>query len=570
MVCRPPGTRFAESRRLKPVYFRRPRSYLIARYPAAGGRSTDFVQEEQEKRKSLESALKGLIKLIKAVGFYPPAHPALKAAANEAHASFSSLLQNSPPLVMLVRREGFFLDEIPVGPDNPILKKLSSFLFSRRIQRLTILPDLSSRDLKAFASCLTLEPAKTSKTGGIQEALQKALVSTLWVNEVDLAKIKACKDELDAEKDRLISQGLDDAAEVLFADPTEKGQEGESEPAEVRDLKKVIGELQLEQSDQRFQQLLQELVPLVPPNLKEPSRLLILQGLILLCSNASIQQKSEARREHSRHALKQIQTDAFFDFMLSFLCARDLAKETREQVSRVLFFFGGGMARRLMERLAVESDAQTRRLLSDALIHRGPAAIPVLIEYLGDERWYVVRNAVAILGELRAQTVVAHFHPLLGHLDVRVRREAIRALTRIGGNDAVEILLQIAQKGDPDLRPHALLSLGAMKNPAAVPTLVRIVEQPDPWVKMVEIKKEAIRALGEIGSAEAIPALRAILKRRKFWRRALFDELRAVAALSLGDIGHVNAAEALTAAAEDRSSIVARAAVQAFKQLRKA
>jgi hypothetical protein len=569
MVCRPPGTRLAESGRLKPVYFRRPRSYLNARQSAAEGRNTGFVQKEQERRKNLENALKGLIKLIKAVGFYPPGHPALKVATNEAHAGFSPLLENPPPLVILVRREGFFLDEDPVGPENPILKKLSSFLFSRRIQRLTILPDLSSRDLKAFASCLALEPAKILKTGGIQEALQKVLVSTLWVNEVDLAKIQARKDELETEKERLISQGLDDAAEVLSTEQPEMRQEGESEPAEVRDLKKVIDELQLEQSDQGFQQLLQELVPLVPPNLKESSRLLVLQGLILLCKNASVQQKSDARREHSRHALKQIQTDAFFDFMLSFLCARDLAKETREQVSRVLFFFGGGMARRLMERLAVENDAQARKLLSDELIHRGPAAIPVLIEYLGDERWYVVRNAVAILGELRAQTVVAHFHPLLGHLDVRVRREAIRALTRIGGNDAVEILLQIVQKGDPDLRPHALLSLGAMKNPAAVPTLVRIVEQPDPWVKMVEIKKEAIRALGEIGSAEAIPALRAILKRRKFWRRALFDELRAVAALSLGDIGHVSAAEALTAAAEDRSSIVARAAVQAFKQLRK-
>jgi len=495
------------------------------------------VQKEQEKRKNLENALKGLIKLIKAVGFYPPAHPALKAAVNEAHACFSPLLQNAPPLVILVRREGFFLDEAPVGPDNPILKKLSSFLFSRRIQRLTILHDLSSRDLKAFASCLTLEPAKTLKTGGIQGALQKALVSTLWVNEVDLAKIQARKAELETEKDRFISQGLDVSAEVLLADQSEERQEGESEPAEVRDLKKVIGELQLARSDQRFLQLLQELVPLVPPNLKEASRLLVLRGLILLCRNAGIQQKSEARREHSRHALKQIQTDAFFDFMLSFLCARDLAKETREQVSRVLVFFGGGVARRLMERLAEESDAQARKLLSDALIQQGTAATPVLIEYLGDERWYVVRNAVAILGELRTQTAVAHFHPLLGHLDVRVRREAIRALTRIGGNDAVEILLQIVQKGDPDLRPHALLSLGAMKNPAAIPTLLRIVGQPDPWVKMSEIKKEAIRALGEIGSADAVPALLAILKRRKLWRRALFDELRAAAALSLGDRG---------------------------------
>lgn len=528
------------------------------------------MQKEQEKQKNLESALKGLIKLIKAVGFYPPAHPALKAAAEEAHAGFSPLLQNAPPLALVVRREGFFLDEAPVGPENPLLKKLSAFLFSRRIQRLTILPDLSSRDLKTFAGCLALEPARVLKMGGIQEVLQKALISTLWVNEIDLAKIQARKDVLEAEKDRLIGQGLDETAEALFADQPEEVRQGESGSAEERDLRKVIGELQLARSDQRYQQLLQEFVPLLPPNLKESSRLLVLQGLTLLCKNASTQQKSEVRREHSRHALKQIQTDALLDFMLAFLCARDLTRESREQVARVLAFLGGNVARRLMERLAEENDAQARKLLAEALIRQGPAATAVLIEYLGDERWYVVRNAVAILGELRAQAAIAHFHPLLGHLDVRVRREAIRALTRIGGNNAVDILLQIVQKGDPDLRPHALLSLGAMKNPAAVPTLLRIVGQPDPWLKRADVKKEAIRALGEIGSADALPTLLAILKRRKLWRRALFNELRAAAAISLGDIGHASAAEALRTATEDRSPAVARAALQALKQLRKA
>jgi HEAT repeat protein len=527
------------------------------------------VQSDQEKRKALEGALKGLIKLIKAISFYPAAHPALKSAAEEAHAGFLPLLQDDSSLVFLVRKDGFFLNENPVSPDNPILKKLSSFFFSRRIQRLTILQDLSSRDLRAFAGCLTLETGKILKMGGIQEALQKALVSTLWVNEVDMEKIRARKEALEAEKEQLIGQDVTDKIEALTADQGEENRKGESDTAEVRDLKKVLAELQMERSDQRYQQLLQEFVPLIPPNLKETSRLLVLQGLVLLCRNASLQQKSEARRESSRHALRQILTDAFLDFLLTFLCARDLTKESRDQLSRVLVFLGGDVARRLMERLAEERDAQARKLLSDALIQQGDAAIQVLIAYLDDERWYVVRNAIAILGELRAQAAIAHFLPLLGHMDVRVRREAIRALTRIGGSDAVDILLRIVQKGDPDLRPHALLSLGAMKNPAAIPTLLQIVEQSDPWVKMAEIKKEAIRALGEIGSAEALPALIALLKRRKFWGRNLFNELRAAAAISLGDIGHAGAAEVLQAAAGDRSSTVARAAAQALKQLRK-
>jgi len=528
------------------------------------------VQKDQDKRKNLEFALKGLIKLIKAVGFYPPAHPALKVATSEAHAGITPLLQEGSPLVILIRREGFFLDETPVGPDNPILAKLSSFLFSRRIQRLTILQDLTSRDLKAFASCLILEPAKLLKAGGIREVLQKTLVSTLWVNEVDLEKIQVRKEELEAEKNLLVSQGLDDSPEKMLPDQPVDDADEKGDQAEARDLKKVIGELQRECSDQRFQHLLQEMVPLIPPNLNETSRPIILKGLTLLCRNASQQQKSEIRKKLSRHALKQIQTDGFLDFMISFLCARGLATETRKQVSSIIATFGGKAAPRLMERLAEEGDAQARKLLAEALILQGQAAVTVLTEYLRDERWYVVRNAVAILGELRAQGAIAQFPPLLTHPDVRVRREAIRALTRIGGSAAVEILIQIVRKGDPDMRPHALLSLGAMKNSAAVPTLLQIITQHDPWVKMADIKKEAIRALGEIGSGEAVPALLEILKTRKFWRRAQHNELRAAAAIALGDIGHGSAMEALIAATEDRSPVVARAASQALKQQRKA
>lgn len=527
------------------------------------------MQQEQEKRKNIEDALKGLIKLIKAAGFYPPAHPALKAATAEAHGLFMQLLQDGAPVSVLIRREGFFLEEAAVSPENPILKKLSAFLFSRRIQRLTILPDLSVRDLKAFAGCLLLEPAKILKMGGIQEVFQKAHISTIWINEVDLSKIESRKKEIEAQKERLFTQEGVDAEEQLFAPQQETAQEEPGEPDEERNLRKIIMELQRERSDQRFKQLLQELVPLIPPNLTEPGRFSVLQGLALLCKNASGQQGSELRRQHARHALKQVLNDPLLDFLISFLCARDLTKETRDRLSRVLAFLGGNAGSRLMERLAGEGDAQRRKILSDALIRQGPQAVPVLIGYLGDDRWYVVRNAVGILGEIRAQVAVSHFHPLLGHLDVRVRREAIRALTRIGGNDAVEILLQIVKRGDPDLRPHALLSLGAMKNPTAVPTLVQIVGQPDPWVKKLEIKKEAIRALGEIGSAEALPTLVAVLKHRKLWRRSLFNELRAAAAMALGDIGDTGAADALKKATEDRSPAVARAALQALKQLRK-
>ncbi|NIQ93499.1 MAG: HEAT repeat domain-containing protein, partial [Desulfuromonadales bacterium] len=41
-------------------------------------------------------------------------------------------------------------------------------------------------------------------------------------------------------------------------------------------------------------------------------------------------------------------------------------------------------------------------------------------------RWYVVRNVVYILGEMRNAEVLPHLTKLLKHDDVRVRRETMR------------------------------------------------------------------------------------------------------------------------------------------------
>jgi hypothetical protein len=109
----------------------------------------------------LEAGLRELTKLIKAVQYYPAGHPSLKSAVQDARSAFLPLIEQEQNLICLVRKEGFFLDDRPVGPQNQILQKLAPFLFSRRVQSLTLLPDLTLADLNVFARSLTIEPAST-------------------------------------------------------------------------------------------------------------------------------------------------------------------------------------------------------------------------------------------------------------------------------------------------------------------------------------------------------------------------------------------------------------------------
>jgi len=324
--------------------------------------------------------------------------------------------------------------------------------------------------------------------------------------------------------------------------------------------------LRWETADESFCQFILQIPPLIRLCLTDSGRFSTLQALTFLAIWSRDQALSPARAAAAVNALSQLNSNEILDFIIAVLCTKGLADDQREKTLALFPILGSPLAARLMARLIVESDSWARKILSDGLVRQGKIAVDIVLEYLSDDRWYVVRNCIAILGEIRDPAVVTPLQALLYHPDVRVRRETIRALTRIGGTEAVNILLRALEENDPDLRRQALASLGAMKHPAAVPSLLRIVATRDPRVRQVEIKRDAIRALGEIGSPDAVAPLAQLVVMRKFWFRTRFDEVRAAAIAALGDIGHPAAVEILQWATNDRSDAVARAAVQALKQ----
>jgi HEAT repeat protein len=223
-----------------------------------------------------------------------------------------------------------------------------------------------------------------------------------------------------------------------------------------------------------------------------------------------------------------------------------------------------------MQLLAKEEMATKRKLLCEVLVHCGPSILPILYEYLNDERWYVTRNAVSIVGNIRHQDSLAEIALSLQHDEIRVRREAIRAITKIGGTRAVKILLKTAVADDQEMRRQAILSLGVMRATGATPTLLALLKQKGWSQREIDLKKDVIRALGEIRTPEATPELIKTLKKKRWLNRQLNDELRAAAAAALGDIADENTQDILEKATNDRNAAVARAAAQALKQLNKA
>lgn len=120
-----------------------------------------------------------------------------------------------------------------------------------------------------------------------------------------------------------------------------------------------------------------------------------------------------------------------------------------------------------------------------------------------------------------------------------VSRLATEALARMG-EPALEPLLVAFTTGrpnrgygkDPRVQAAAATALGLLKNPAAVPTLLRAFVDP----QMNDVKGSIAEALGELGDAQAVEPLLAALK----------DEaVRASAAQALGNLRDRRAMEPL-------------------------
>jgi len=509
----------------------------------------------------IAKGLTGLVKQIKAVRYYPPGHPALQATAEESLKNLKPLLHNTQQFSLTVRKEAFLFDDQPVAKNQELLTQFATFCFARRIQYLTLLPDLSSEELHRFIHFLVLDPQDIQQRVGLPGLLEQAHITNLWLNEQDLDLILEKKQEIEAQPEP------DEATiEALLSQETPSQQ---SPQVKVQDLRTVLKKLQQERDDQKFWQLLQELIPLLRLSLTEENRSIVLQAFVLICRFAAGKSSSESRREYSMNSLRQLATDEVIDYLVASLLDSRIKEKSRQTLTRVLAFLEEKAVRRVMKLLTHEKSAANRKLLASVLILSGPIAVPILQEHLLDDRWYVVRNAVAILGEIRQQDCLVHLTPLLQHKDIRVCRETIRSLTKIGGPRAINILLQTTAADDQELRRQALLSLGAIRAASAVPTLIKIVKKRGWSRDNVDLRKDAIRSLGEIRSSDAVPTLERIVLRRSIFRKQRCDELRTTAAAALGEIGDDAARMTLEKATHDKSADVARAANKALMLLDK-
>jgi HEAT repeats len=196
--------------------------------------------------------------------------------------------------------------------------------------------------------------------------------------------------------------------------------------------------------------------------------------------------------------------------------------------------------------LAEERDRRVRGRMCQVLAKVGPFAVPSLLGWLSDTRWFVVRNVAYILARIGDRSTFAPLAGVLDHPHPRVRLEVVRALPLLGGGDAIGPLLRTMSDPDPTVCREVVKLLGGLRTDEAVPALRELIGRRPAsatWPDEGEVKREAVGALATIGSPFARAALAKVAERRVwFWQRRE-RQLRAWVVAALGAGWGVDGAE---------------------------
>lgn len=137
----------------------------------------------------------------------------------------------------------------------------------------------------------------------------------------------------------------------------------------------------------------------------------------------------------------------------------------------------------------------------------GTDTISFLMDILRGEKWQRRRGAAWALGELQEPAAVPSLVEALGDENPNVRKEAAFALVKIG-RPAMPRLLKALRQGDSDLRAVVITTLAQMRDPGGVPDLITCLEDANwPQHEDVRICDLAARALEYIGTQEARQAV---------------------------------------------------------------
>jgi HEAT repeat protein len=221
----------------------------------------------------------------------------------------------------------------------------------------------------------------------------------------------------------------------------------------------------------------------------------------------------------------------------------------------------------LIKTLGELETIHARKIIINALIILGKKDIVSVAKGLNDKRWFVVRNMIYVLRNIRDKRAVEYLVKKLRHNDIRVRKEVIKALGDLGGAEVVNSLRIYINDSDPAVRGLTAKALAQTGSPFAKRVLIDEISSSSFRNKDYGEKKEFFESIALWKERDVIGFLIKILKKKPFLRRGKINENRACAAYALGLIGHKDTLEILEKFKGLKNNLIRESVTMAIKRI---
>jgi hypothetical protein len=253
-------------------------------------------------------------------------------------------------------------------------------------------------------------------------------------------------------------------------------------------------------------------------------------------------ERSPFRRPHATAALDRFARGSLMKHVAPHL--RTVSDEGYERFKRICHAIGLPIIAPLAEVLAAEQDARSRRRLRDTLVEFGPRGAESVRPLLNAGNWEVRRTAAFLLREFGGAEGLKELVPLLADSEPLVQREAVQGLMMSGSKEAGVILLNALKNAKGQTRETLLGEVMKIRDQRGAALYSYLARQMDRR-QFPQLYALAIEALGTLGGAEAIEALKVVLHTGQWWTPLANRKYRGAAAQALGRIGTVGALDVL-------------------------
>jgi len=206
--------------------------------------------------------------------------------------------------------------------------------------------------------------------------------------------------------------------------------------------------------------------------------------------------------------------------------ASRLGKEYQSYIAEVIDLIRAPFTRPLLEAAALEDDRSVRFFLLNCLKKLGYQVADHAVLFLNDDRWFVQRNMLILLGELGAVEKLPKIKPLLNHSHQKVRQEALKTCLLLHDEESIKKLISNLSSENRQEVLHAITMSQLVNNKTLSAALLRMLQSNKLFRFDFDIKKALVHTLAEHKNPQAIAIFSRILRSRKIFKASQYNKFK--------------------------------------------